>query len=167
MKNVNTTGLKFWFCYSLLLFFITQPLRAEILPSGWLEADEPPVSVTELKYEKLMKAYVNQIKMAFAATEDQQSLAILAAYLPEFSRKTDLIIKELQGQFKQLSQPEKEFLLHRLKGHSHTEELIALYFDERVTSRTAANQKLKAILEQLHAKSLEVQQTGQKFIAAD
>ena len=167
MKKVITTGLKFWFCYSVLLICITQPLRAEILPAGWLEADEPPVSVTELKYEKLMKAYVNQLKMAFAVTQDQQSLEILANYLPEFSHKTDNIINELREQLKPLSPPEKEHLLSRLKDRSHTEELIALYFDERVTSRTAANQNLKAILEQLHAKSLEVQQTGQKFIAAD
>ena len=167
MKDLNLTGLKNWFCYSLLLFFIARPLWAEILPASWLKPEEPPVTVTELRYEKLMKAYVNQIKMAFATTEDKKSLAILMAYLPEFSHKTDNIVRELQGQLKQLSQPERELLLRRFRERSHTDELIALYFDERVTSRTAVNQNLKAIMEQLHTKSLEVQQTGQKFIAAD
>ena len=167
MKNVNLTGFKNWFCYSLLLLFRTQPIWAEVLPHSWLEPDEPPVTVTELRYEKLMKAYVNQLKLAFAEPEDKQSLHILTQYLPEFSYKTDNIVKELQGQLQQLTQPEKELLLTRLRERSHTDELIALYFDERITSRTAVNQNLKAIMEQLHAKSLEVQQTGQKFIAAD
>src|SRR5687768_2092165 len=167
MKNVNLTSLKNWFCYSLLLFFITLPLQADVLPFTLQEPEEPPVTVTELRYDKLMKAYVNQLKLAFAATEDQQSLEILTAYLPEFSHKTDNIVRELQGQLKQLSQPDKELLLHRFRQRSHTDELIALYFDERVTSRTAVNANLKAILEKLHAKSLEVQQTGQKFIAVE
>ena len=129
--------------------------------------DQPPVTNTEIRYEKLMKAYINQIKRAFTATEDKQALDILTAYVPEFSHKTDNIVKELKGQLIQLSQPEKEILLRRFRERSHSDELIALYFDERITSRTAVNPNLKTVLEQLHAKSLEVQQTGQKFIAAD
>lgn len=163
MKKVAPTGLRYWFYYTLLFVVILNPLSANVLP----HKDEPPVSVTEMQYEKLMKVYVNKIKQAFAETEDQRSIEILAQFLPEFSNRTDGIKKELQLQLQQLTLHEKEILFSRFRDRSHSEELIALYFDERVTSRTAVNQNLKVILEKLYAKSLEVEQTGQKFIAAD
>ena len=171
MSIFNISGIKSWGSLALFALYLNlsvpssmhfQQAAAIVLP-----LDEPPVTASELRYEKLMKVYVNKIKLAFSETDDQRSLEILAAYLPEFSNKSDLIIKELQAQLKPLSLPEKERLLARYRENSHSDELIALYFDKRVVSRTAVNPNLKAIMEQLHTKSLEVQQTGQKFIAAD
>ena len=167
MNKVRLTLLRRWFCYSLLLFFKSQLLLAYSLPVCSLHVDEPPVTVAEMRYEKLMKAYANKIKQAFSETEDHRSLDILMQFLPEFSHKTDGIKTELQVQLKHLSQPEKEQLLSRIRQRSQTEELIALYFDERITARTAANSSLKKIMEQLHTKSLEVQQASQKYIAAE
>ena len=43
--------------------------------------DEPPVSVAEVRYEKLMKIYLNKVKLAFSETDDARSLEIRATNL--------------------------------------------------------------------------------------
>lgn len=129
--------------------------------------DEPPVSVVEVRYEKLMKVYLNKIKLAFSETDDVRSLAILNQFLPEFSQKSEALKNELQGVLKALNAAEKEKVMNRLNQRVNVEELMALFFDERVSARMAANPEIRAVMDQLYAKSLEVQKPGNSFIAAD
>lgn len=129
--------------------------------------DEPPVSVVEVRYEKLMKVYLNKIKLAFSETDDVRSLTILNQFLPEFSQKSEALKNELQGELKALNAAEKEKVMNRLNQRVNVEELMALFFDERISARMAANPEIRAVMDQLYAKSLEVQKPGNSFIAAD
>jgi len=131
-----------------------------------LAPDEPPVSVVEMQYEKLMKIYVNKLKQAFSESDDAQVLAILHQFQPEFNLRTEEVKQELQEQVKQMNPAQKEKLYARLAQRSHVDELMALLFHERVTSRLAANAEIKLVMDQLYAKSLEVHKPGREFIAA-
>ena len=142
----------------MLVVFINLPvktLQAAVRGVVVTQKDEPPVSVAEVRYEKLMKIYMNKIKLAFSEADDARSLEILNQFLPEFSQKTELLKKDLLLQLKDLSQ------------RANVEELMALLFDERVSGRMAANPEIKFVMDQLYAKSIEVQKPAQEFIAVD
>lgn len=168
METIKLISLKSWFCLILLLFLFKAPLQAETISqkSIFRVIDEPPVTLVEVRYEKLMRIYLSKIKLAFSETDDARSLEILNQFQEEFNQKTDVLKDELRVLVEGLSPKQAEILYDRLSEKSHTEELVALLFDERVTGRMAANAALKQVMDQLHAKSLEVEKSEKEFIAA-
>ena len=154
----------------MLVVFINLPvktLQAAVRGVVVTQKDEPPVSVAEVRYEKLMKIYMNKIKLAFSEADDARSLEIFNQFLPEFSQKTELLKKDLLVQLKDLSPAEKKIVMDRVSQRVNVDELMALLFDERVSGRMAANPEIKFVMDQLYAKSIEVQKPAQEFIAVD
>ena len=167
--KINSLVLKISACL-MLVVFINLPvktLQAAVRGVVVTQKDEPPVSVAEVRYEKLMKIYMNKIKLAFSESDDARSLEILNQFLPEFSQKTQLLKKDLLLQLKDLSPAEKNKVMDRVSQRVNVDELMALLFDERVSGRMAANPEIKFVMDQLYAKSIEVQKPVQEFIAVD
>ncbi|WP_191907049.1 hypothetical protein [Adhaeribacter soli] len=116
-------------------------------------------AITEAKYDRMMRIFISRLKLAFSETDDTKTVAILSQFSQQFHQQTDGLKQELASSVKQLSKEETAALYKRLVERSHNAELIALIFDERITSRVDKNPEIKQLLETLQAKSLEIQQT--------
>ena len=116
-------------------------------------------TVVEAKYDRLMRIYVNKLKLAFVQPEDVKTIEILRQFNVEFAQQTEAIKAELRNSAIQLSKKEVTELYNRISAKSRNEEVIALLFDERITSRTKQNPEIEKLLETLRAKSLEIQNT--------
>jgi hypothetical protein len=121
-------------------------------------------AMAEAKYDRLMRIFINRIKLAFTEADDAKTLEILNQFSQQFSQQTDGIKNELAGSVKYLSKEDAEALFNRLVQKSRNEELIALIFDERVSIRVEKNPEIKVLMEALQAKSLEIQKRD--FFAA-
>lgn len=165
--KIKEIFLKIACCLTLTAFFSAHSFETRAVEITKLvkDNDAPPVSVAEVRYEKLMKIYLNQVKLAFSETDDARALAILRQFQADFNLKTEGVKQEFHGTLKQMSPQQKEKFYARLTQRSHIDELMALLFDERITSRMAANAEIKLVMDQLYVKSLEVPKTGREFIA--
>ena len=114
-------------------------------------------AMAEAKYDRLMRIFINRIKLAFTQTDDAQTLEMLNQFSQQFSQQTDGIKNELAASVKYLPKEDAEALFLRLVQKSRNEELITLLFDERVSSRVEKNPEIKVLMEALQAKSLEIQ----------
>lgn len=115
-------------------------------------------ALVEVKYDRLMRTFINRLKLAFTEADDANTLAMLNQFSVQFHQQTDGIKQDLATSVKELSREETEALYKRLVEKSRNAELIALIFDERISSRVAKNAEIKAALDALQTKSLELQQ---------
>ncbi len=167
MRIFELRNLKKWSgSFLLMAFLIIQsvtPTKAIGLPAS--PDNEQALVLLEQRYDKLMRIYLNKIKLAFSEPDDSRSRAILDQFLPEFTQKTDALKAELKQLSKGMSASETEELFDRLSERSHTEELVSLLFDERITKRLASNPDLESVMNRLQAKSLEIEKTEREVIA--
>jgi hypothetical protein len=164
-ENMKMKLLKVKFLIILTSFCFLNAGNVQATPGiengneGVIASAASNVALTEAKYDRMMRIFINRLKMAFAETDDAKTVAILSQYAPQFHQQTEGLKQELAASVKQLSKEETAALYKRLTERSRNAELIALIFDERITSRVAKNQEIKQLLETLQTKSLEIQKT--------
>ena len=145
-------------CAILVVFFSFFGPWVNMLGAPGVSAneEEAKVVVFEIRYEKLMKLYLNKIKLAFSEPEDGKLLAILHQFQPEFNQKAETLRQALKHLVKDMSPDRKAKVYAGLAKYSHADEMIALLFDERITTRLDANPEIKQLMDALHTKSLEI-----------
>jgi hypothetical protein len=117
-------------------------------------------AMAEAKYDRLMRIYVNKLKLAFVQEEDAQTLEILNQYASLFTQQTDALKNELATLTKEMPRAEVEALYKRIANKSRSEEMVSILYDARVVGRMESNQEIRIIMDALQAKSLEIQQAN-------
>lgn len=115
-------------------------------------------AMAEAKYDRLMRIYVNKLKLAFIQEQDAQTLDILNQYAGLFAQQTDALKNELASVTKEMPRSEVEALYKRIANKSRSEEMVAILYDARVVGRIEANQEIRKVMDSLQAKSLEIRQ---------
>lgn len=123
-------------------------------------AGSSKTALTEARYDRLMRGYVNKVKLAFVQPEEGQTLEMLKQYSAVFMQQSDALKAELLASAKDLPAAEVKALYERLAEKSRAAEMIALLFDERITGRMQHNPEIKTVMDLLHNKSLEIPNTG-------